>query len=188
VIDELGADALRFYVLREVQFGQDGSVSREGLDRRYAGELANDLGNLVSRATAMIVRYRGGVVPEGRCELEPVDAEVRARIDAIDLTGALETIWGLVRAANRYVEDRQPWVLARSQAAADQALLDTTLYTLADTVRSLAVLLHPFIPASAARMLEAVGDPGAVAWERAGMGLLPAGIAVSQPPPLFPRA
>jgi methionyl-tRNA synthetase len=188
VIDELGADALRFYVLREVQFGQDGSVSREGLDRRYAGELANDLGNLVSRATAMIVRYRGGVVPEGRCELEPVDAEVRARLDAIDLTGALETIWGLVRAANRYVEDRQPWVLARSAAAADQALLDTTLYTLADTVRSLAVLLHPFIPASAARMLEAVGDPGAVAWERAGMGLLAAGTAVSQPPPLFPRA
>ena len=188
VIDELGADALRFYLLREVQWGQDGSVTRDGLDRRYAGELANDLGNLVSRATAMIVRYRGGVVPEGRCELEPIDAAVRERFDAIDLTGALDVIWGLVRAANRYVEERQPWVLARSQAAADQALLDTTLYTLADAVRSLAVLLHPFIPASAARMLEAVGDPGAVAWERAGLGLLPAGGEVSQPPPLFPRA
>jgi methionyl-tRNA synthetase len=188
VIDELGADALRFYLLREVQWGQDGSVTRDGLDRRYAGELANDLGNLVSRATAMIVRYRGGVVPEGRCELEPIDAAVRERFDAIDLTGALDVIWGLVRAANRYVEERQPWVLARSQAAADRSLLDTTLYTLADAVRSLAVLLHPFIPASADRMLEAVGDPGAVGWERAGLGLLPAGTEVSQPPPLFPRA
>jgi methionyl-tRNA synthetase len=79
-------------------------------------------------------------------------------------------------------------VLARSQAAADQSLLDTTLYTLADAVRSLAVLLHPFIPASADQMLEAVGDPGAVAWERAGLGLLPPGTEVSQPPPLFPRA
>jgi methionyl-tRNA synthetase len=188
VIDELGADALRFYLLREVQWGQDGSVTRDGLDRRYAGELANDLGNLVSRATAMVVRYRGGIVPEGRAELEPIDAAVRERLDELDLTGALELIWGLVRAANRYVEERQPWVLARSQAAADQALLDTTLYTLADAVRGLAVLLHPFIPGSAAQMLEAVGDPGAVGWERAGLGLLPAGTAVSQPPPLFPRA
>jgi methionyl-tRNA synthetase len=188
VIDELGADALRFYVLREVQWGQDGSVTRESLDRRYAGELANDLGNLVSRATAMVVRYRGGIVPEGRAELEPIDTAVRERFDELDLTGALELIWSLVRAANRYVEERQPWVLAASQAAADQALLDTTLYTLADVVRGLAVLLHPFMPGSAARMLEAVGDPGAVGWERAGLGLLPAGTAVSQPPPLFPRA
>jgi methionyl-tRNA synthetase len=188
VIDELGADALRFYVLREVQWGQDGSVTRESLDRRYAGELANDLGNLVSRATAMIVRYREGIVPEGRAELEPIDAAVRERLDDLDLTGALELIWSLVRAANRYVEERQPWVLARSQAAADQALLDTTLYTLADVVRGLAVLLHPFIPGSAGRMLEAVGDAGATEWERAGLGLLAAGTVVSQPPPLFPRA
>jgi len=188
VIDELGADALRFYLLREVQWGQDGSVTRDGLDRRYSGELANDLGNLVSRATAMIVRYREGIIPEGRAEIEPVDVAVRERFDQLDLSGALDVIWGMVRAANRYVEERQPWVLARSQAAADRSLLDTTLYTLADAVRSLGVLLHPFMPASAGRMLEAVGDPGAVAWERAGVGLLPAGIGVAQPPPLFPRA
>ena len=92
-----------------------------------------------------------------------------------------------MRAANRYVEERQPWVLARSQAAADQALLDTTLYTLADAVRSLAVLLHPFIPAAAERMLEAVGDADATGWERAALGGLAAGTRVQQPPPLFPR-
>ena len=189
VIDELGADALRFYVLREVQWGQDGSVTREGLDRRYAGELANDLGNLVSRATAMIVRYRDGVVPEGRCELEPVDAAVRERFDDIDLTGALEVIWG-ARARGQPLRRGAPAVGARAAARRPPTRRCSTRRSTrwpTPSARS-AVLLHPFIPASAARMLEAVGDPGAVGWERAGMGLLPAGTAVSQPPPLFPRA
>ena len=187
VIAELGADPLRFYLLREVQFGQDGSVTREGLDRRYEGELANDLGNLVSRTTAMIGRYRDGRVPAGRSELDPVDAAVAARLEAIDLTGALEAIWGLVRAANRYVEETAPWTLARSDDAADAARLDTALYTLADAVRCLGVLLHPYMPESAARILASVGEPGAVGWDRAGLGLLEAGTVVTQPPPLFPR-
>ena len=89
VIELLGADALRFYLMREVQWGQDGDVTWEGLHRRYEGELANDLGNLVSRATAMIVRYREGRVPEGRNALEPVHESVAARLDAVDLSGAL---------------------------------------------------------------------------------------------------
>ena len=106
VIADLGADALRFYVLREVQLGQDGSVTREGLDRRYEGELANDLGNLVSRTTAMIARYRDGRSPaRASTALESVHERVAERFDALDLTGALEEIWTLVRAANRYVED-----------------------------------------------------------------------------------
>ena len=114
VIDLLGADALRFYLMREVQWGQDGDVTWEGLHRRYEGELANDLGNLVSRATAMIVRYRDGRVPEGTNALEPVHESVAERLDAVDLTGALEEIWTLVRSANRFVEEQQPWVLAKS--------------------------------------------------------------------------
>jgi methionyl-tRNA synthetase len=187
VIESLGADALRFYLLREVQWGQDGDVTWEGLHRRYEGELANDLGNLVSRTTAMIARYREGVVPAGESALEPVHDRVAERMSQVDLTGALEEIWGLVRAANRFVEERAPWTLAKSDAAADVARLDQTLYTLTDAVRSLAVLLWPFVPASAERILDAVGDPGAIGWERAGLGLLEAGTAVRQPPPLFPR-
>ncbi|HYX87324.1 MAG TPA: methionine--tRNA ligase [Gaiellales bacterium] len=187
VISDLGADALRFYVLREVQWGQDGSVTRDGLDRRYEGELANDLGNLVSRTTAMLGRYRDGRVPAGESELEPVHERVLERFDALDLTGALEEIWTLVRAANRYVEERAPWTLARSDAPADAAALDRTLYTLADAVRALGVLLHPFIPAASERILDAIGDPGALGWDRAGLGLLEEGTAVTQPPPLFPR-
>ncbi len=187
VIERLGLDALRFYVLREVQFGQDGGVSNAGLERRYETELANDLGNLVSRTTAMIVRYRDGRVPAGSSALAAVDAAVAERLDVFDLTGALEQIWTLVRAANRFVEERAPWTLARSDDPADAVALDDTLYTLADAVRSLGVLLWPYIPGSAEAMLAAVGDPGATAWERAGLGLLEAGSVVVQPPPLFPK-
>jgi methionyl-tRNA synthetase len=187
VIDRLGADALRFYLLREVQWGKDGDVTWEGLERRYSGELANDLGNLVSRSTAMLVRYRDGVVPDARNALEPVHESVAARIAQVDLTGALEEIWRLVRTANRYVEEQQPWVLAKSDQADDVARLDEALYTLVDTVRALAVLLHPYIPSASAKILDAVGDPGAAGWERAPLGLLPAGTRVRQPEPLFPR-
>ncbi len=187
VIERLGADALRFYLLREVQWGQDGDVTWEGIQRRYEGELANDLGNLVSRSLAMVERYRGGTVPEGVNALEPVHDSVAARLANYDLTGALEEIWGLVRTANRFVEERQPWALARSDQEADAKRLDETLYTLVDTVRALAVLLHPVIPAAAAKILQAVGEPDAVGWDRAALGLTAAGTRVVQPDQLFPK-
>jgi len=187
VIDRLGSDALRFYLLREVQWGNDGDVTWEGLHRRYEGELANDLGNLVSRATAMITRYRDSAVPAGTNALEPVHEQVGARIAATDLSGALEEIWTLVRRANRYVEEQQPWVLAKGERPEDARALDDALYTLADTVRALGVLLHPYIPAASARILAAVGDPDNVGWERAGLGLLEPGTRVQQPEPIFPR-
>jgi methionyl-tRNA synthetase len=187
VIADLGADPLRFYVLREVQWGQDGSVTREALDRRYEGELANDLGNLVSRTTAMIARYREGRVPAGETAFESVHERVAERFEALDLTGALEEIWTLVRAANRFVEDTAPWALAKSDDPADAEKLDTALYTLADAVRALGVLLHSYIPEASERILAAVGEPGATGWDRAALGLTAAGTAVEQPPPLFPR-
>jgi methionyl-tRNA synthetase len=187
VIDVLGADALRYYLLREVQWGQDGDVTMEGLHRRYEGELANDLGNLVSRATAMVVRYREGRVPAGTNPLAPVHDQVADRLAAVDLTGALEEIWTLVRAANRFVEEQQPWVLARSEDEESQRRLDDALYALVDTVRALGVLLHPYIPAASARILEAVGQSGEVTWDRAALNLLEAGSEVRQPEPLFPR-
>jgi methionyl-tRNA synthetase len=187
VIADLGADPLRFYVLREVQWGQDGSVTRDALDRRYEGELANDLGNLVSRTTAMIARYREGRVPAGETAFESVHERVAERFEALDLTGALEEIWTLVRAANRFVEDTAPWALAKSDDPADAEKLDTALYTLADAVRALGVLLHSYIPEASERILAAVGEPGATGWDRAALGLTAAGTAVEQPPPLFPR-
>jgi methionyl-tRNA synthetase len=187
VIDRLGTDALRYYLMREVRFGQDGDVTWEGLHRRYEGELANELGNLVSRTTNMIGRYRDGRVPAGQSALEPVQDAVAERLADVDLTGALEEIWGLVRAANRFVEERAPWALAKSDDPADAARLDESLYTLADAVRSLGVLLEPYIPQAAGRLREAVGETGPATWDRAGLGLLEPGAQVSQPPPLFPR-
>ena len=180
VIERLGADALRFYLLREVQWGQDGDVTWEGIQRRYEGELANDLGNLVSRAR----RWSSATAtarPRGGERAEPVHEQVGARLADFDLTGALEEIWGLVRTANRFVEERQPWALARATTRADAKRLDETLYTLVDTVRALAVLLHPVIPAAAAKILQAVGEPGAVRWDRAALGGLAAGTAIAQP-------
>ena len=93
----------------------------------------------------------------------------------------------LMRSANRFVEERAPWTLAKCDDPADAARLDETLYTLADTVRSLGVLLTPYVPRAAAAMLEAIGDPGASGWDRAGLNLLGPGAVVTQPSPLFPR-
>ena len=126
-------------------------------------------------------------MPEGRNALSPVHEAVTSRLADVDLSGALEEIWGLVRAANRHVEEQQPWVLAKGGTDDDARRLDDALYTLADTVRALAVLLTPYIPAAAGKILDAVGDPGADGWERAALGLLRAGTRVRQPEPLFPR-
>ena len=185
VIADLGADPLRFYVLREVQFGQDGSVTREGLDRRYEGELANDLGNLVSRTTAMIARYRDGQIPEGTTVLESVHERVAERIDALDLTGALEEIWTLVRAANRYVEERRR---GRSPRATSRptSRSSTPRSTPWPTRCARSASCSPVHPGASERILAAVGEPGR--WAGKGRARPPAaGAAVEQPPPLFPR-
>ena len=128
LIEQYGADPFRFYCLREVSFGQDGMVSEEGFKARYNSELANELGNLLSRTTSMIGKYRGGAVPAppaGRAAADsPLAAEaaataeaVRTMLDEMDLSAALETIWVLVRRLNRYVEEQAPWKLAKEATA-----------------------------------------------------------------------
>jgi methionyl-tRNA synthetase len=172
-----GPDALRYYLLREVAFGQDGGVGYAGMHDRYHGELANELGNLVSRSVAMVVRYRDGVIPAvaSAPELVALAAEVAVayehRFDVLDFTGALERVWELVRAFNRFVESRAPWELARSEAPGAAAALDETLATLCEGVRALAVLLWPFLPSKAPLMLAAVGEAGGdVGFDRALLG------------------
>jgi methionyl-tRNA synthetase len=161
VIERFGADALRFYLLRDVPFGQDGSVSTASFEQRYESELANDLGNLASRTLAMIVRYRDGVVPAS--EMDPVlipdfdglTARVEELIGRAELTLALEEIWQRVRRLNRYVEEQAPWQLAKVQSRASD--LDRALRTLAEGLRVVAVLLWPYLPASSERLLDALG-------------------------------
>jgi methionyl-tRNA synthetase len=161
VIERYGADALRFYLLRDVPFGQDGSVSTAAFELRYESELANELGNLASRTIAMVRRYREGVPaavgldPELDSDFAGLAAEVEGMIDRAELTGALDAIWQRVRRLNRYVEERAPWQLAKDDARA--AELDRVLSTLVVGLRVLAVLLHPYMPAATDRLLAALG-------------------------------
>jgi methionyl-tRNA synthetase len=154
---------LRFYLLRDVSFGQDGSVSTADFEQRYDSELANDFGNLASRTIKMILRYRDGAVPQ--VDLDPVLAaefdglpeRVSALVGRAELTPALEEIWQRVRRLNRYVDEQAPWKLAKEDDRA--ADLDRTLASLAEGLRVITVLLWPWIPGRAARLLQALGAP-----------------------------
>jgi methionyl-tRNA synthetase len=193
-VETYGPDALRYYVLREVAFGQDGGVGYAGMHERYHGELANELGNLVSRSVAMVVRYRDGVIPAvpPAPELAALAAEVAGaydhRFDVLDFTGALEHVWELVRALNRYVEARAPWELAKSDEPEAVAALDEALATLCEGVRVLAVLLWPYLPSRAPLMLAAVGEAaGDIAFDRAVLGSGSGHTVDGSSGPLFPR-
>ena len=160
VIERFGADALRFYLLRDVPFGQDGSVSTASFELRYDSELANELGNLASRVIAMVHRYREGVVPaaapdsELARDFDGLREEVSQLIDRAELTQALEVIWQRVRRLNRYVEERAPWQLAKDETRAGE--LDSVLYSLINGLRVLAILLAPYLPASMEALLDAL--------------------------------
>ena len=163
IIDEFGADALRYYCMRDVSFGQDGEVSTGRFAVLYESELANAFGNLASRTIAMVHRYREGTVPdvdldaELAAEIDGATAEIGARLDRADLSNALDAIWQRVRRLNRYVEEQAPWTLAKDPARA--AELDRVLASLAEALRVVAVLLHPWMPASSGKLLDALGAP-----------------------------
>ena len=191
VIDTFGADALRFYCFREVSFGQDGAISPGGFESRYETELANDWGNLASRTLAMVERYRDGVVPDADADAALLGgddgfaglvAEVSAELDNAELTQALEAIWRRVRRLNRYVEEERPWDLAKDGARAED--LDRVLYSLAEGIRVLALLLHAFMPETSERLLVALDEGSRDLGE---MGSRGGGRAIERIPPLFPK-
>jgi methionyl-tRNA synthetase len=190
VMEAFGTDALRYYLLREVSFGQDGGVSTATFGERYEAELANELGNLASRTLSMLARYRDGVVPDTGVDpalagdFEGLAQEVEGLLDRAELTQALDRIWQRVRRLNRYVEERAPWQLAREEAAAHE--LDVTLRSLAEGLRVVTVLLAPYVPETAGKLLAALGQPdGDLAG--AEYGARPGGARVERLPPLFPK-
>jgi methionyl-tRNA synthetase len=191
IIDVYGVDTLRFWAMRSVSFGQDGSVSRDSVHERYERELGNELGNLLSRTTAMIARYRGGEIAptQGsdavRDAIAGLGSTVPECLDAWDLTGALESIWMVVRRLNAYVEETKPWDLAKDEARA--AELDRVLFDLADGLRCLAVALAAYVPRTSAAILEALGQPQDVGWENVASGKAAAASGIEAAPPLFPR-
>ena len=186
-----GADAVRFWALRSVSFGQDGSASVDALHERYERELANDLGNLVSRTTAMIARYLGGRIAPGPRNEEltrgraAAKTQVGERFDAWELTHALEDVWELVRWLNRHVEETAPWELAKDDANAAQ--LDAVLYDLADGLRAVTVALSPYLPETAPRILGAIGQPLDLSLEQIAYGKTDVTEGIAPAEPLFPR-
>jgi len=188
-IERFGSDALRFYLLREVPFGQDGSVSSAAFEQRYESELANELGNLASRITSMVGRYLDGRIPDGEIDaalgrdFAGLRERVEAHLDRAELTSALDEIWQRVRRLNRYVEERAPWQLAKEAEHAGE--LACVLRTLAEGLRTVTVLLWPFTPASAERVLSALRAPSVAL---AGAGLSAGAVAeVGAIEPLFPK-
>jgi methionyl-tRNA synthetase len=189
LLDIYGADAVRYWMARAVSFGYDGDVSIDNIRERYDSELANDLGNLLSRTTAMVARYRHGrlarVEPDRPVDLDALGTDVSARIDRFDVTGALDVIWDAVRKYNQYVSAEAPWQLAKDDANADK--LDRVLYTLVDGLTALAVALHAFLPESAPKILAALQQPVEPTWDRVASGHVETIEGIEPAEPLFPR-
>jgi len=198
-IRQFGVDGLRYFVMREMVFGQDADFADEAILGRYNADLANDLGNLVSRATTMIHRYCDGIVPTPLASLlaRPPEAELRSAVDGLvgrvktlvesfQFSQALREIWDVIGATNRYIVTREPWGLAKDAARRQE--LDTSLYVAADTVRVVGELVRPFMPGTGERMLEMVGVvPSPTSWMALRSGALEPGRRIGTTQPLFPR-
>jgi methionyl-tRNA synthetase len=198
-VRRFGVDALRYFVMREMVFGQDASFTDEAFIGRYNADLANDLGNLVSRVTTMIHRYRGGVVPRADDVLGAREAEttlrqgvegliqtVKGAMESFQLSYALRETWDVIGLTNRYIVTREPWKLAKDPAKHDE--LDTTLYVAADTLRVIGELIRPFMPEAGERTLAMLGlDAREKSWVSLRAGTLESGIHIRETAALFPR-
>jgi methionyl-tRNA synthetase len=190
--EKYGANAVRYYLMRDIVTGQDADFSEARLISRYNSDLANDLGNLVNRTINMAQRYRSGVlrkVKPADTDLERIETIARSMIekyqaafDQFQPHAALEAVWELVTAANALVEQKAPWKLARDPSAGD--LLDAVLYTLADSARLLAQCMRPIIPGASGSILRQLNAPSEVGFK---WGVLEDGHRVGTPSPVFPR-
>ena len=193
----LGVDGLRYFLLREITFGQDGSFSYDALVTRYNADLANGLGNLASRTLTMIRQYADGAIPDGQPgsqALADVASEtIRNALTAfenLEFSRGLEAVWGMLSAADKYLVERAPWTLARSQDAAARIQLAETLYTAAEILRVAAVLLAPAVPSSATTLWRQLGmssDLEQMRWDELAWGGLDPGRRIGEIQPLFPR-
>ena len=191
VIDLYGSDALRFYLMREVALGQDGSVSPEGFENRYVTELANEYGNLASRSLAMIERYRDGRVPEGEPAAGAAPSRSRAspgacaeRFDRVEVTAALEDVWRSCARSTATSRTRRRGSSPRTPRRRGASTTSST--RLAEGLRVVSILLLPFVPDSADRLLTALGSEHR-GLEAASLGAAPGGAQISSLAPLFPR-
>jgi len=197
LVDTFGVDQVRYFLLREVPFGQDGSYSEEAIITRINTDLANEFGNLAQRSLSMVAKNLGGVVPDPG-ELTAADREllatadglmgrVRANFEAQAMHLALEAIWLMLGDANKYFSAQQPWVLRKSESEADQARFRAVLYTTCEVVRIAALLVQPAMPESGAKLLDLLGQPeDARTFTAVGARLSP-GTLLPPPTGVFPR-
>lgn len=199
LIEEFGADAIRYFLLKEITLGQDGNFSRDALINRINADLANDLGNLLHRTLSMIGRFNNGVI-NAPGESEPIDAELaqlaqntaahyEKYMDRMEINAALKEVWVLISRANKYIDETAPWALAKDPGK--RSRLDTVMYNLAEVLRIAAILISPFIPVTAPKVWAQLGIADAFVNQRLDAaqrwGLLPAGTKVGKPEPIFPR-
>ncbi len=197
LVETFGVDQVRYFLLREVPFGQDGSYSEEAIIGRINSDLANEFGNLAQRSLSMVAKNLGGVVPapgpleDGDSELltnaDGLAEKVRAAFDEQAMHLGLEAVWAVLGAANRYFSAQEPWVLRKSDSPADQDRLRTVLYVTMEVVRVAALLVQPVMPASAAALLDLLGQPEDRRDFTALAIRLEPGTALPTPTGVFPR-
>ena len=198
ITDHFGVDAFRYYFLRAIPFGSDGSFSWEDMSARYTSELANDFGNLASRLAAMIEKYCEGKVPAVASDaglsaaLKNTVEKADAAMVALDFQGGINAVMDYCKKVNGYVTEKEPWILAKDSA--NKVALEEVLYNTAESLRALAVLLHPVMPATTEILWESLGANatiGSLADQQiakvAQWGQLPEGTIVTKTPVLFPR-
>jgi methionyl-tRNA synthetase len=198
ITDHFGVDAFRYYFLRAIPFGSDGSFSWEDMSARYTSELANDFGNLASRLAAMIEKYCGGLIPAPHRD-EVLAQALQATVDkadtamvALDFQGGIVAAMDFCKKVNGYVTEKEPWILAKDPS--NKVELEEVLYNTAESLRALAVLLHPVMPATTEILWQSLGAQsalGAIGDQKvsqiATWGQLPQGAVVTKTPVLFPR-